>query len=305
LYYLGRWDAARAELAEVQALGDVLIAAVVPYLEHRLAGRREAEAAGWLDAWERFEPDLDFELLGAIAKYAAEALLAIGHYAQVRDRLDAMLTRVRATGAVTYEVPLAPLWAEALAQLEDPCAAAVCEAALALTQRLGARHQEAQALRARAWVRRAAGDWTSAFADCDAAFTLLDQLGIAWEAAQALKQLGLLRLARGRRGDRERARIALEAARERFNDIGSSREVAEVAVILTRAGLSDPASDAGPLSPRESEVAILTARGLTNRQIAEQLFITEKTAAHHVSAILTKLGLGSRVEVAAYVARQG
>ena len=52
------------------------------------------------------------------------------------------------------------------------------------------------------------------------------------------------------------------------------------------------------------EVAVLVARGLTNRQIAEQLVISEKTAAHHVSAILTRLGLGSRAEVAAWVARR-
>ena len=74
---------------------------------------------------------------------------------------------------------------------------------------------------------------------------------------------------------------------------------------LSRAGLPDRSPDGDPLSPREREVAELAARGLTNREIAERLVITEKTASHHVSAILTKLGLGSRVELAAHIARHG
>lgn len=305
LYYLGRWDAAWTELAEVQALGGALIGELVPPFEHRLAGRLEEAADCWLDIWERFEADLDLELLVAIARYWSETLIALDRCQEVRDRLDAILTRVQSAGAVSYEFRLAPLWAEALARLDDPRAAVACDAALALARRLGTPHQGALALRARAWSRRSDADWSGAFQDCDAALVVFDQTGIAWEAGQTLKQAGQLRLDRGRRGDRERARMALDEARQRFAALGSERDVADVSAILARAGLLDRAPADGPLSPRQNEVAALAARGLTNRQIAEQLFITEKTAAHHVSAILTKLRLGSRVEVAAYIARQG
>ncbi|MFJ4100074.1 ATP-binding protein [Amycolatopsis japonica] len=60
----------------------------------------------------------------------------------------------------------------------------------------------------------------------------------------------------------------------------------------------------GPLSTRESEVAELVTRGLTNRQIAAELFISPRTADTHVSHIYTKLGLTSRAELAAWVVRR-
>ena len=59
-----------------------------------------------------------------------------------------------------------------------------------------------------------------------------------------------------------------------------------------------------PLTEREREVLGLIARGLTNREIAAQLIISEKTAGHHVSHILDKLGMSRRSEAAAYAVRK-
>jgi non-specific serine/threonine protein kinase len=59
------------------------------------------------------------------------------------------------------------------------------------------------------------------------------------------------------------------------------------------------------LSRREIEVAALIGRGLTNRQIAEALVITEGTAANHVVHILNKLDFGSRAQVAVWAAEHG
>ena len=59
------------------------------------------------------------------------------------------------------------------------------------------------------------------------------------------------------------------------------------------------------LSIREREVAALLARGFSNQQIGATLFITEKTAAHHVQHILDKLAFRSRAQVAAWAVRQG
>ncbi|HEY1292044.1 MAG TPA: LuxR C-terminal-related transcriptional regulator [Chloroflexota bacterium] len=64
-------------------------------------------------------------------------------------------------------------------------------------------------------------------------------------------------------------------------------------------------SGAGALSPREQEVAILVARGLSNRQIGEELVVTAKTAEAHVNHILTKLGLSNRVQIATWATRHG
>ena len=60
-----------------------------------------------------------------------------------------------------------------------------------------------------------------------------------------------------------------------------------------------------PLTRREKEIAVTVARGLTNRQIASELVISEHTAATHVAKILKKLGLNSRFQLAAWVTEQG
>ncbi|MEU9482088.1 response regulator transcription factor [Streptomyces decoyicus] len=57
------------------------------------------------------------------------------------------------------------------------------------------------------------------------------------------------------------------------------------------------------LSPREREVLDLIGEGLTNRQIADRLFLSEKTVKNRVSAILSKLGVGRRVQAAMVVER--
>jgi DNA-binding CsgD family transcriptional regulator/tetratricopeptide (TPR) repeat protein len=60
-----------------------------------------------------------------------------------------------------------------------------------------------------------------------------------------------------------------------------------------------------PLSRREREVAALVARGLTNREIARTLVLSERTAENHVQHILTKLGFGSRAQIAAWAVSEG
>jgi DNA-binding NarL/FixJ family response regulator len=65
------------------------------------------------------------------------------------------------------------------------------------------------------------------------------------------------------------------------------------------------AGASSPLSRREREVVPLIARGLTNRQIAVQLVISERTVDGHVANILSKLGFASRAQIAVWADRHG
>jgi DNA-binding NarL/FixJ family response regulator len=60
-----------------------------------------------------------------------------------------------------------------------------------------------------------------------------------------------------------------------------------------------------PLTPRELEVLVLISEGLHNSEIAERLFVTERTVKFHVSSILAKLGADNRTEAVAVAARRG
>lgn len=59
------------------------------------------------------------------------------------------------------------------------------------------------------------------------------------------------------------------------------------------------------LTPRELEVLRLMAQGLPNRKIAEQLAVNERTVKHHVSEILSKLGVGNRTQAITFAAALG
>jgi DNA-binding NarL/FixJ family response regulator len=65
------------------------------------------------------------------------------------------------------------------------------------------------------------------------------------------------------------------------------------------------ASTVGGLTARETEVLGLVAKGKTNRQIADELVISEKTVASHLSHIFTKLGLSSRAAATAFAYEHG
>src|SRR6266542_2673217 len=116
-------------------------------------------------------------------------------------------------------------------------------------------------------------------------------------------QLGLARC-RLALGDAETARSHAQAAVDRLARWPGWRK-AEAETLLRRLG-GGPAVD-GPqvLTPREREVAVLVAEGLSNGEIGRRLFVSAKTASVHVSNILGKLGMSSRAEIAAWAVRQG
>jgi DNA-binding NarL/FixJ family response regulator len=126
-------------------------------------------------------------------------------------------------------------------------------------------------------------------------------LGFRLEAARS-------RLALARALAPDSPEVAIDTARQARNELealGDTRE-ADIAAALMRSlgakGRAGPRA-ASLLTQREIEVLRLVGEGLTNREIAARLFISPKTAEHHVSRIFAKLGLTKRSEAAAYAAR--
>jgi DNA-binding NarL/FixJ family response regulator len=115
------------------------------------------------------------------------------------------------------------------------------------------------------------------------------------------------------RHDTARARSALREAHAVAIRLGAAPLRAAIEEVATRGrvdlseGVVARGRSTGPggLTAREQEILALVADGLSNRQIGERLFITEKTASHHVSNILGKLGVAGRVEAAAEAVRLG
>lgn len=100
-------------------------------------------------------------------------------------------------------------------------------------------------------------------------------------------------------GDEDTARLELAAARRTLQDLDARPDL-EAVLALERPGTVA----AGPLTARELEVLRLVAAGKSNRVIAGDLFLSEKTVARHLSNIFTKLGVSSRAAATAYAYRQ-
>ena len=125
------------------------------------------------------------------------------------------------------------------------------------------------------------------------ACTAWQELEAPYEAARARVLIGL---ACRELGDDDTAEMELDSARWTFQRLGAVPELARVEALSRRAA----AKAAGRLTAREVQVLRLVAAGKTNRSIATDLFLSEKTVARHLSNIFTKLGLSSRAAATAY-----
>ena len=117
------------------------------------------------------------------------------------------------------------------------------------------------------------------------------------------------------RGDRKEIATLLRRVHATSTEVGARPLTTDVEALPRRARISlvddagtipaSTARDAWNLTGREREVLGLLAIGLSNREIGEQLFVTERTASVHVSNILGKLGVPGRGAAAAIAVRLG
>jgi DNA-binding CsgD family transcriptional regulator len=146
----------------------------------------------------------------------------------------------------------------------------------------------------------ALGRLDAAVDDLTTAVALAETAGAAGFVAEAQYHLAWTLFTRDRAGDRDRARpLATEAARL-VETLGMSAYTERAAVLVGRLN----GNEKHGLSTRELEVAGLVAEGMTNRQIAGRLVISERTAQNHVQHILTKLGFTTRSQIAAWSSRR-
>jgi len=134
------------------------------------------------------------------------------------------------------------------------------------------------------------------------ALETLAALGLPLEAARV--RLELARLIAP--GTPDVAAVEAGLALASFEDLGAAHDADAAAGLLRELGGGRRAwpKGHGTLTKREAEVVSLLAAGLSNAEIAERLYISRRTAEHHVGSILSKLGLRSRSEAAAYAVRE-
>lgn len=183
----------------------------------------------------------------------------------------------------------------------DVAAASRAAARLEAVAAQGRLHAEALSTLAGARLYLVAGDVGAAADALERARDLFARVELPHETARV--RLELARVLAGLHPE-----VAVDEARrahESFRRLGAATDADAAAALLRSLGASartGPRS-AEALTTREQEVLRLVGLGLSNPEIAQRLFISRKTASHHVSRVLAKLGLRNRAEAVAYAAR--
>jgi DNA-binding CsgD family transcriptional regulator/tetratricopeptide (TPR) repeat protein len=340
LVRLGRWHEADAELQDGFALdptgrGSLFLGIVRGRLD-ALRGDSEAAGGRFAVVLDSVADVIDADVAAYLARGRAELELAAGRPAAALERVEEIEERLAGTHE-PFARPVFALGLRAVAELaesaraeRDPDALARL---LATADRLAERvladpstSGPAEAWRAMVRAERAridgavdADPWREvaerfgelaepylvAYARVREAEAGLRAHGLRAAAAEPLRaaaevadRLGAAPLRREVDELARRARVDLAPqAVERVSERSTDRQAATKAGARTGRG---PA-----LSEREVEVLRLVAQGRSNGEIAEQLFITRKTASVHVSHILDKLAVANRVEAAMVAARLG
>ncbi len=323
LLRLGRWDEAEVVVTDLAGIDPVPVGAAKLYPATAiLAARRgdlasadayvERLAASPVDAWHQVEVDLATAVVHLAHRRWGEAMTVTDAALDPRSGMDVRL-RPELTSAFLVAAVEHALDAAARQEPVDRDAVAAD-----LRTRLGTARDDptagsplaaADLAFAEATVTRLTGPDPDAFAQAASA---AESVGDRWLAASGRAQEAD---AAALVGDAARAVDRLRSAHAAAVELRAQPLVDEIEAIARRTRISldapvAPALGEGDarrlgLTSRETEVLTLVAAGHTNREIGAQLYVSEKTASVHVSNILRKLGVSSRVEAAAIAQRVG
>ncbi len=338
LFYLGRWEEAEAVLpARNAGAGTATLVNLMLRRASLLLGRGDTEGARRaVEHAQTFLADsVEPQYIAPAGALTVELELRTGNVEAAREAAEKAIDQLEfcsddAARMALISAAATAVEAEAAERARDLGDDAELAASRRRAEQMAARTaaaaeeigrrplERAYELTAEAQLARAQGAADTAARAATAA--------AAWEALPRPYQAALMRLreaeAHAARAEREAAGAAAARALAAAERLGSEWLAAEVAGLIARARLPTgpapadaaagragaggaPAGGGDPfgLTPRERQVLAALAAGATNREIAADLFMAEKTASVHVSRILAKLGVRSRTEAAAVAHR--
>lgn len=254
---------------------------------HRLRGESaRAEEAYRESSRHGYKPQPGLALLrlsqGQIDSAATAIRLAVDEAGEQRVRSKLLPAQVEIMLAA-HDVQAARLAADELTQIAVDLDASLLHAVAA---------------QARGAVLLTEGDARAGLSALRQAWLIWQQIEAPYDAARVRVLIGL---ACRELGDADAAEMEFDAARTVFHQLGAVPDLAR-AEILSRVAV--PGATGG-LSAREAQVLRLVAAGKTNRRIASELFISERTVDRHVSNIFVKLNVSSRAAATAYAYQHG
>ena len=249
---------------------------------HRLRGEFEAADEAYRNASQRgCDPQPGLALL-RLAQGSTDVAAA------------AVRRVVSATTDQSRRTRLLPAYVEIMLAVSDiENARNACRELADIAECFGTGVLTAMAAHAQGAVELAEGDAQAALGSLRRAFELWRQVEAPYEVARVRVLVGMACRAFG---DDAGAGLELDAARAVFEQLGAAPDLARIAS-LTKAS---PPGRPHRLTPRELQVLRLVAAGKTNKAIAAELFLSEKTVDRHVSNIFNKIDVPTRAAATAY-----
>jgi DNA-binding NarL/FixJ family response regulator len=291
----GRWEDAERELNAGLRITDGACPGLHDRALTRLAGLRVRQ--GRLEDAARLlsKVDVDGEVEPILAQ--AALLLARGDGRAASRKLEERLQQLAAHR--THLAAALDMLIDACLSTGDLDTAGSAVDRLSEVSTLADNQQlDALVLSARGRLSMSRRDTVTATAELQAAVAAWSRLELPFERTRAQFELGRALADTAHDAAVDHLRRALAD----FEALGAALDADRAAALLRSLGVTarTGAKGVGLLTDRERDVLRLLAAGLSNPEIAERLHVSRKTAAHHVSHILTKLNLRNRAEVVAY-----